>query len=122
MHDSVCKYGAVRVFECAVDGPLLRTDRDAIDLIGATASANAEWAVVPVTRFAPEFFALRTRLAGEFLQKFVTYGKQIAILGEIPAEFSHSRALTDFITECNRGRQIWFVNNREELKERLANA
>jgi len=64
---------------------------------------------------------LRTRLAGEFLQKFVTYGKRIAIVGEIPAEFMQSRALRDFISECNRGRQIWFVESREEFSRRIGN-
>ncbi len=121
MPDRVYELGGVPILECAADGPLFRTDRDAIDLIGAAASANAEWTIVPVARFHPEFFALRTRLAGEFLQKFVTYGKRIAILGEIPSESLQSRALADFITECNRGSQIWFVANREELTERLTN-
>ena len=122
MPDRVYECGSVRVFECTLNGPLLRTDRDAVDLIGASASANAEWTIVPVARFHPEFFALRTRLAGEFLQKFVSYGKHIAILGEIPVQFSQSRALTDFVMECNRGRHIWFVGSHEELAERLANA
>jgi uncharacterized protein DUF4180 len=121
MPDRVYESGGVRIFQCTGEGPLLRTDRDATDLIGALASANAEWAVVPVSRLDPEFLSLRTRLAGEFLQKFVTYGKRIAILGEIPAEFAASRALHDFIVECNRGRQIWFVKSREELGNRLAN-
>jgi len=121
MPDSVYGFGGVRAFECAVDGPPFRTDRDAVDLISATASANADWAVVPVSRFDPEFFSLQSRLAGEFFQKFVTYGKPIAILGDIPAELLKSRALIDFITECNRGRHIWFVKSREELIGRLAN-
>ena len=122
MRDRVYELGRVRILECAVDGPLLRTGRDAIDLIGASASANAEWTVVPVARFDPEFFTLRTRVAGEFLQKFVTYGKHIAILGAIPSEYSQNHALIDFITECNRGSHNWFVNSREELTERLTNA
>ena len=99
---------------------MLRTDRDAVDLISAVASAHADWAIVPVSRFDPEFWSLRTRLAGDFLQKFVTYGKHIAIVGDIPAEFSQSRALHDFIVECNRGGQIWFVKDGEELEERIA--
>jgi hypothetical protein len=120
MPDSVKESGGVRIFECDNVGPPLRTDRDALDLIGAMASAQAEWAVLPVSRLDAEFFSLRTRVAGEFLQKFVTYGKRIAIVGEVPAEFLESRALLDFITECNRGRQIWFVKSREELNARLA--
>ena len=121
MADHVFESVGVRIFECAGDGPLLRTDRDATDLIGAAASANAEWTVVPVSRLDPEFFSLKTRLAGEFLQKFVTYGKRIAIVGEIPADHAQSRALHDFMVECNRGRHIWFVTSHEELANRLAN-
>lgn len=120
MPDSIYESGDVRMLECAAEGPPLKTERDAVDLISAAASANAGWTAVPVSRLDAEFFSLRTRLAGAFLQKFVTYGKHIAIVGEIPAEFSESRALTDFIKECNRGRQILFVTSREELLEHLA--
>ena len=119
MPDRVYEAGGVRILECEFDGPALKTDRDAVDLIGAAAGAGADWTVVPVSRLDREFFALRTRLAGEFFQKFMTYGKRIAILGDIPEEFSESRALHDFIVECNRGSQIWFVKSREDLKERL---
>ena len=120
MPDNIFEFGGIRMLECAGDGPLLKSERDAVDLISETTSANAAWAVVPVARFDPDFFSLRTRLAGEFLQKFVAYGRHIAILGEIPDEFSQSRALQDFVRECNRGRHIWFVKSREELNERLA--
>ncbi len=119
MGDRIYESGEIRMLECAAEGPRLKTERDAVDLVGAAASANAGWTVVPVSRLDAEFFSLRTGLAGAFLQKFVTYGKRIAIQGEIPAEFAESRALRDFIKECNRGSQIWFVNSREELMERL---
>jgi hypothetical protein len=120
--DSIYEVGGTRIYECAGEGPLFKSDRDAVDLISASASANAAWTVVPAVRFDPEFFALRTCLAGEFLQRFVTYDKRIAIMGELPAELRESRALTDFIRECNRGKQIWFVKSREELLDRLAPA
>ena len=119
MPDATYESGGVRIFECAAEGPRLKTERDAVDLISATASANAEWTVVPVSRLDAEFFSLRTQLAGAFLQKFVTYGKRIAIMGDIPAEYMESRALRDFIKECNRGRQIWFVENRDAFAKRL---
>ena len=120
MPDSIYDSGEVRIPECAVDGPPLKTERRAVDLISAAASANAGWTVAPASRLDAEFFSLRTGIAGAFLQKFVTYGKHIAIVGEIPAEFAESLALRDFIKECNRGRQILFVTSREELLEHLA--
>ena len=120
MPNHVYQSGGAYVFECAADGPLLRTDRDAVDVISAARSAGATLAVIPVARLDADLFSLKTRLAGEFLQKFVTYGVRVVILGEISAEFLESRPLSDFVRECNRGRDIWFVKSRKELTERLA--
>jgi Domain of unknown function (DUF4180) len=119
MSEQVYELAGFRVLECAGEGPALKTERDAVDLIGAMASTKADWALIPGSRLDAEFFSLRTRIAGAFLQKFVTYGKRVAILGTIPKEFEDSRALRDFVKECNRGQQIWFVDNRDELRKRL---
>jgi hypothetical protein len=75
MPDRVYQSGGVRIWDCASNGPLLRSERDATDLIGAAASLDPEWIVVAIIRLDPEFFALKTRLAGDFLQKFVSYGE-----------------------------------------------
>jgi len=66
MPDTVYESGGVRILECAGDGPLLRGDRDAADLISQAASVHADMIVVPVSRFDPGFLSLKTRLAGEF--------------------------------------------------------
>jgi len=119
MTHSVHEIAGVHAFECAIDGPILRTDRDAIDVLSEARSANAQLTIIPVERLDPEIFSLKTRLAAEFLQKFVTYGMRIAIMGEIPAQFLQSVPLRAFVLECNRGRDIWFVGSHQELKERL---
>ncbi len=53
-----------------------------------------------------DFFVLSTCLAGEILQKFVNYGVRFAVYGD----FSNytSKSLSDFIYECNKGRDIYF--------------
>ena len=109
----------MRVVECPVDGKKLRNDRDAVELIGEALHAGAEMIAVPVERFEEDFFRLRTRVAGEIIQKFVTYGVRVAIVGDISAYLSESSALRDFVYEANRGRHIWFVATREELDQRL---
>ena len=53
------------------------------------------------------------------LQKFVTYQFRVAIIGEISQHLKESSALQDFVYECNRGAQIWFLANHEELDRRL---
>ncbi|MGA2135550.1 MAG: DUF4180 domain-containing protein [Bryobacteraceae bacterium] len=67
-----------------------------------------------------DFFKLRTRIAGEFVQKFVTYRVRLAIAGDISGYLEGSSALRDFVVECNRGSQVWFVADAQELQTRLA--
>lgn len=74
--------------------------------------------VIPAERFEDDFFRLRTGVAGAFLQKFVTYGVRVAILGDISRHLEASSALRDFVYESNRGRQIWFVGTEEDLRSR----
>lgn len=110
----------VRALVCAPDGPPIGTGADAGDLIGSAFSTGAELVVVPADRFTDDFYALRTKLAGEILQKFVNYRIRLAIVGDISARVAASAALRDFVTESNRGRQLWFVDDLAGLDRRLA--
>jgi hypothetical protein len=110
---------ARRIVFCPPDGPPLRTGRDATDLIGETRSLNASDLVVPMRRLDPEFFQLRTGIAGEFVQKFVNYGVRLIVLGDTNELASQSKALHDFIYESNQGRSIWFLPDRQALEDRL---
>lgn len=67
-----------------------------------------------------QFFILSTGIAGEILQKFVNYHIKFAIYGDF-APYT-SKALKDFIYECNNGNDIFFVNTKEEALQRLAKA
>ena len=67
--------------------------------------------------FTDDFFVLSTGVAGEILQKAVNYGMKIAITGDFSVY--KSRALRDFIYECNNGNDIFFVKNREEAVSKL---
>ena len=110
---------ATKVLECAPQGKRLQTDRDAVGLIGEALSQGAELVMIPVERFDDTFFQLKTRIAGEFIQKFVTYRRRLAIVGDIAHHLDGSAALRAFVSESNRGAQIWFVKDSEELDERL---
>lgn len=109
-------------FFCPAEGALLRGTQDAVDVIGQARSTGAEIVVVPVVRLDPEFFQLRTGVAGEFLQKFVTYQVPIVILGDTSAFTAESNALRDFILESNQRDAIWFLASIEDLKARIGTA
>jgi Domain of unknown function (DUF4180) len=44
---------------------------------------------------------------------------RLALVGDISQQSSESRALRDFVYECNRGSEVWFVANLEELDRKL---
>jgi hypothetical protein len=117
--DTVTDLHGVRVLVCADQGQILADESIARDLIGEAMYAAADWVCVPVTRVADEFFTLSTGLAGEVAQKFVNYRLRLAIVGDISHHVARSSALRDFVSETNRGRQLWFVATPEEFDERL---
>jgi hypothetical protein len=119
MVDHVIEYGGVPVLVYGDDGPTIAGPQDALDMIGATYS-RADVVAVPAGRFDERFFRLRTGLAGEVMQKFVTYRIRLAIVGDISDQIEASAALRDLVVESNRGNQIWFVADLSELDARLS--
>ncbi|WP_267891849.1 DUF4180 domain-containing protein [Streptomyces sp. XY533] len=109
----------VPVLMCGPEGETIAGEREALDCIGNASYQGADWAVIPVERFDEAFFRLSTRVAGDIIQKFVQYRVGIVVLGDISRHTADSAALRDFVRECNRGRQTWFLADAEELRERL---
>jgi hypothetical protein len=109
-----------KIAEFTSDGLLITREEDAIALMQELFSTGAQQVILHRENIAPEFFDLRTGLAGAVLQKFVNYHLQVAIVGD----FSHitSEALKAFIYESNRGRQIFFVESVESARQKLSAA
>ena len=57
-------YG-LRILTHSADGTLLRSARDATDLIADAAAHRADLTIIPVERLGDDFFRLRTGVAGE---------------------------------------------------------
>ncbi|MCF2530754.1 DUF4180 domain-containing protein [Yinghuangia soli] len=110
------------VLVCASDGAPVRSERDAMDLIGDAFGREAQWVAVPAGRFGDEFFALHTRVAGDIVQKFANYRLGLAVIGDISARTAESGALRDFVWESNRGSHLWFLPDLDALRTRLAPA
>ncbi|HEU5375342.1 MAG TPA: DUF4180 domain-containing protein [Ktedonobacteraceae bacterium] len=119
MSDTLTTIHDLLALVCAPDGDKVKSEREALDLIGEALSSGAELVLVPVERLPEAFFQLKTGLAGQILQKFVLYQRRLVIFGDISHHLTQSRALRDFVHETNRGHQVWFVMNLQELDERL---
>jgi hypothetical protein len=56
-----------------------------------------------------EFFHLRTPVAGDIVQEFVQYRRRMVIIGDLARRLAESSAFAAFVTEANRGSDIWFL-------------
>lgn len=98
---------------------LVASVQDAMDLM-ATAMHNWDSAslVIQKENFSEDFFDLKTRFAGEVLQKFSNYRVRLAIVGDFSQH--KSKALQDFIYECNCGSQFFWVGSMDEAVDALS--
>ena len=108
--------GSVAVIQC--QSPLITGAKSALDLM---ASIRYEHHVTSIAidkaAFSEDFFVLSTGMAGEILQKFVTYQMKLAIIGDY-SNYT-SKPLRDFMYESNKGSHIFFVATRDEAMVKL---
>ena len=74
--------------------------------------------IIHEKNIVPDFFDLKTGLAGEILQKFSTYQVHLAIVGNFD-KYS-SKSLRDFIYESNKYGRINFVESVTEAMAKLS--
>ena len=98
--------GKAMVAEVAVNGMLLAVPEDVNDLLGNAYYQGFDGMIISADKISPRFFDLKTRLAGEILQKFSTFQMRLAIVGDFSVFPSES--LKSFIYESNRGGLIHF--------------
>ncbi|WP_431975793.1 DUF4180 domain-containing protein [Micromonospora haikouensis] len=118
MPDEMRELAGVPVLVCDADGPVVATEQDALDLIGA-AFLGAQVVAVPVDRLAEGFFSLGTRFAGDVMQKFVNYRLRLAVVGDISERLAASPALRALVHESNRADHVWFLPDLDALDARL---
>ena len=99
----------VKVAEVEFEGIGINAMQDALDLAASAQVPSPKKIILHRENINPNFFELRTGLAGEILQKFSQYGIQCAVVGD----FSDitSEAFKALIIESNRGSQIFFVES-----------
>lgn len=108
----------IKIAEVVGEGVRLRSGQDVLDLLSHLYDSEARRIVLREEQLDPAFFDLRTGVAGDILQKFVTYQLKVAIVGRF--EKYTSKALADFIREANQGKQLFFTASVSEALARLA--
>ena len=92
--------------------------QDGVDLVGNLYFEGIHKVILFENQITPDFFELRSGIAGEILQKFSTYNIKLAIVGDF--DKYQSKSLNDFIFESNKRKHILFVSTFEEAIELLS--
>ncbi len=100
------------------DEILINDVHSALDLMMSVQyETNSNKIIIKKVSIIESFFDLKTGIAGEILQKFINYGVKVAIIGDFSCYTS--KALKDFIYECNNGCDIFFLENLEIAIEKF---
>ena len=105
------------IAEVISDDVIIKEVQDALDLMANCGYQGARKIIIHEMNINSDFFDLKTRVAGDILQKFSNYDVRLAIIGN----FSNisSKSLKDFIYESNKVGRINFVSTLDEAKARL---
>ena len=101
-----------QITEILDDGLILKNVQDFLDIIANSPSRNI---ILHKENIIPEFFDLKTKIAGDILQKASNYRIRIGIVGDY--KNIKSKSLRDFIYESNKTKEILFKENIEDIIE-----
>jgi hypothetical protein len=117
MKIEIYESGKKKIAEVISSEIIIRETTDALDILGESTYRGAESLIIHEKNIVPEFFDLKTRLAGNILQKFSNYRVKLAIIGDF-SKYT-SKSLRDFIYESNKHGHVLFVSSKEEAMEKL---
>ena len=109
----------VKVVRIEDEGTIISDEQSAIDIFMTIAYETGENRFIIIKEnLTEDFFNLSNKIAGGILQKLINYRMKLAIIGD----FSNynSKALKDFIYECNSRNDIFFVENESKALSLLS--
>ena len=109
--------GKLKIAHIISDNIEIHNTQDALDLLMNFRYQDAEAMIIYEHNLIPAFFDLKTKIAGDILQKFSTYQSKLSIIGNFEKYKSHS--LHDFILESNKSGRINFVSTLNEAIQSL---
>jgi len=112
------KLNDIKVAEIISNEIIIKTTEDALDLIGNIYYQGFDKMILRQKNITPAFFDLKTKMAGEILQKFTQYQMSLIIGGGFSKY--ESKSLKDFIYETNKGIQVNFVSTVTEAINSLS--
>jgi hypothetical protein len=114
----IIEVNGIRLAELVSDEIIIIEPQDALDVMAEAGYMGSDKLIFHEKNIGSDFFDLKSRLAGEILQKFSNYRVQLAIVADLTKYTSKS--LRDFMRESNMLGRVFFVPSREEAITKLA--
>ncbi|WP_306619927.1 DUF4180 domain-containing protein [Chryseobacterium ginsenosidimutans] len=109
---------SIKIAEIISNEMIIISAQDGLDLLGNMYYQDFDKIIIYEENITSEFFDLKTKIAGEILQKFSNYRVRLAIIGDFSKY--ESKSIKDFIFESNKTRHINFVETLTEALNRLS--
>lgn len=88
-----------KIAEIVADGIVIHDARETLDIMATAGYYGASRMIWHEKHVKPDFFDLRTRLAGELVQKFANYRMTVAVVGDF--DKYKSKSWRAFMLESN---------------------
>ena len=118
MKIEIIEVNGTALAELVSDEIIIVEPQDALDIMAEAGYMGSDKLIFHDKNIGSDFFDLKTRLAGEILQKFSNYRVQLAIITN-PSKFT-SKSLQDFIRESNKMGRVFFVTSLDEAIKKLS--
>ncbi|GEJ44179.1 MULTISPECIES: DUF4180 domain-containing protein [unclassified Chryseobacterium] len=107
-----------KIAEIISDDVIIQSAQDGLDLMGNIYYQGYDKVILHEKNISHEFFDLKTKMAGEILQKFSNYRIGLAIIGNFSKY--ESKSMRDFIFESNKTKHVNFVESLEDALEKIS--
>lgn len=118
MNIEVHEINGAKMAEVIAENILINNPEDGLQLLADLYYQDFDKIIIHEKNIIPDFFDLKTGIAGEVLQKFSNYRVSLFVIGEF--DKYPGKSIKDFIYESNKGRLINFVASLEDIKSRYS--
>ena len=117
MKTRLIEKGDRKYIVCSPEEASICTVQDGLDLISACMEHGVSLLMLPAESLSEEFFRLRTGLAGEIVQKLITY--RIKTAAVLSPQHAVRGKFAEFLAETNKGSDFRTFHNVQEAEDWL---
>lgn len=112
MKYKITRLNGIRFLECKKNGGVIDDENAALDLVALCGENEVNTLLLYTENLVPDFFDLKTGIAGRILLKFSNYSIKVATV--IPPEVANHGRFYEMVLETNRGNEFRVFSNHAD--------